>query len=118
MIVIPELIILSASLIRLLGMVSIAVLKIPVLNQLEEDFQKEFKENIYQKTKKKLIEIIKNFIAKISFENFFQKILSRIRILNLKIENKIANYLQGLREKQKKAKENKNYWEKLKNFKK
>ncbi len=57
-----------------------------------------------------------NPLKDLSSEVFLQKILSKIRILALKIENKIANYLHRLREKsqKKKSKENDNYWQELK----
>ena len=51
-----------------------------------------------------------------SYEMFLQKILSKVRILTLKTENKTSSWLQGLREKAKKKKnlEKDNYWEELK----
>ncbi len=51
-----------------------------------------------------------------SFEIFLQKILSRIRILTLKTDNKTSTWLQRLREKSQKdkVKEEDNYWERVK----
>ena len=48
-----------------------------------------------------------------SFEILLQKILSKVRILTLKTDNKTSGWLQGLREKSKKKKfgEDDNYWE-------
>ena len=50
------------------------------------------------------------------FENFLQKLLSKIKILAIKIENKSSLRLQRMREKsvkKEKAKKEK-YWQKLK----
>ena len=49
-----------------------------------------------------------------SFEILLHKILSKVRILTLKTDNKTSNWLQGLREKSQKKKkfgEDDNYWE-------
>ena len=50
-----------------------------------------------------------------SFDIFLQKILSKIRILVLKTESKIAGWLEGLRKKaqSKKVYENDNYWQEV-----
>jgi len=62
--------------------------------------------------------MIKNIpgLKSFSFEIFLQKILSRIRILVLRMENKIAGWLQKLREnnQRKKTEENDNYWQEVK----
>jgi hypothetical protein len=49
-----------------------------------------------------------------SFEIILQKILSKVRILSLKIEKKTSAWLRKLREKSMKRKENDKYWEELK----
>ena len=49
-----------------------------------------------------------------SFEIFLQRVLSKIRILSLKAENKVSIWLQRLREKSRKKEENDQYWQKLK----
>ena len=98
----------------LLGIGMILFRKIPDLIELPEAPTRfNFKKTLLNfKGKIKVLNPLKNF----SSEVFLQKILSKIRILALKIENKIANYLQKLREKsqKKKAKENDNYWKELK----
>jgi hypothetical protein len=55
---------------------------------------------------------------KFSFEIFLQKILSKVRVLVLKIDHKTSNWLQALRERAKKRSslEKDNYWKKLKNL--
>jgi len=98
----------------LLGMGTILFRKIPLLSELPEvPVRFNLKRTLLKlKEKIKILNPFKDF----SSEVFLQKILSKIRILALKIENKIANYLQKLREKsqKKKAKENDHYWKELK----
>jgi len=58
---------------------------------------------------------ILNFSKLFSGEVFLQKLLSRIRILTLRTDNKTSSWLQKLRESQKKKfKENDNYWDEIK----
>lgn len=99
----------------LLGMGIIILRKIPVLSELPEipvdrinwkDILLNLKERI------KNLSPFKSF----SHEVFLQKILSKIRILSLKSENKIGSWLQKLRERAQKKKnlENDSYWEEVK----
>jgi len=93
----------------ILGIGVITFRKIPILAQLEITEEKKIKKwKIFSKFKEK--------IKTIPFEIFLQKILSKIRILTLKVENKTANLLQKLREKsqKKKIKEDDKYWQELK----
>ena len=102
----------------LLGMAVILFRKIPVLVKLPEYnpsnalvfFPVKWCKNLKEKIKN--ISVFKSF----SSEIFLQKILSKIRVLSLRVENKIASRLQKLREKalKKKNLENDNYWEELK----
>ena len=100
-------------LISLLGMLVILLRKIPVLAELPET-QIEFN------LKAKLIEIkekikTSKYFHLPSFEIVLQKILSKIRILTLKTDNKTANWLQRLREKSQKNKfKEDNYWQEIK----
>ena len=98
----------------LLGMGVIILRKIPVLVNLPEVLPQIEKEKLFLRLKTKIKEIpgFKSF----SYEIFLQKLLSRIRILSLKSENKTGSWLQRLREKSKKNKfqENDNYWEEIK----
>jgi len=98
----------------LLGIAVILFRKIPLLVELPETPKKfTFKKAILEfKAKIKTLNPFKDF----SSEIFLQKILSKIRIFVLRIENKIASSLQKLRERslRKKAKENDNYWQELK----
>lgn len=98
----------------LLGMGAIILRKIPVLVGLPEVIKKPSGESFWPKLKRK----IKNTpgLKSFSYEIFLQKLLSRIRILTLKTDNKTSSWLQKLREKSKKNKfqENDNYWEEIK----
>jgi len=67
--------------------------------------------NLTSKIKKR--HPLKNFC----YETFLQKIISRIKIFNLKIENKTTDWLKTLREKSVKKKNNNkddNYWDEVK----
>lgn len=99
--------------ISFLGIIWILFRKIPVLLSLPVAPAKEsFFFKRFQKIKK--INPFKNF----SYEIFLQKILSKIRILSLRAENKTSGWLQKLRQKSQNKKEkennNDNYWEELK----
>lgn len=107
-----ELIALVILILSFLGMIQIISRKIPLLAALPEASVKE--ESLFLKLKKKIEEInpLKNF----SYEIFLQKILMKIRILILKVENQTFNWLIKLREKiqTKKIIEKDSYWEKIK----
>lgn len=94
-----------------LGMFVILFRKIPILVGLPKTAERPLLNDLWQKSKEK----IKNLPPLKSFSSdvFIQKILSKTRILTLRIENKIANYLQKLREKAQK-KHNDSYWQELK----
>ena len=94
------------------GMGVILFRKIPVLLTLPEILPQ--KESLISKLKERLKKL--NPFRNFSSEIFLQKILSKIRILSLKTDNKTFVWLQKLREKtQKKKLEKKdNYWEEIK----
>lgn len=98
----------------LFGIGVILFRKIPVLVELPEVIEKPKEEKFISKLKEKIkgLSIIKSF----SSEIILQKILSKVRILTLKADNKTFNWIQKLREKykKKKIKENDNYWSNLK----
>ena len=97
-----------------LGMAAIISRKIPVLAELPEVPARAIRKDTLSKLKEK-IKVLNPFKS-FSYEIFLQKLLSKIRILSLKTDNKTFNWLQKLREKskRKKIKENDNYWEELK----
>ncbi|HXK32270.1 MAG TPA: hypothetical protein VJ378_02270 [Candidatus Paceibacterota bacterium] len=97
----------------LLSLIILAVIvlkKIPLLLQLPETASFNWKEWL---TGVKDLFPADNF----SFEIFLQKILSRVRVLTLKTDNKTSNWLQKLRERGQKKKfdEDDNYWQEIKN---
>ena len=96
----------------LLGVGAIMLRKIPALVELPEVIKKPSGEPLWPKLKRK----IKNTpgFKSFSYEIFLQKLLSRIRILTLKTDNKTSGWLQRLREKSRKQKLSDNYWEEIK----
>lgn len=106
-----ELIATTILFISILGMGIIIFRKIPVLVSLPAAFP--VKDTLVIKFKKRIGEIspFKNF----SYELFLQKILAKIRILALKIENLTLNWVQKLKESYQKKKTLKidNYWQKI-----
>lgn len=97
----------------LVGMGVILFRKIPILVELPEvpgGFN--FKIKILG-----IKEKIKNskYFKLPSSEIFLQRVLSKIKILTLKVEKKTSFWLQRSREKSKKKKENDKYWQELKN---
>lgn len=97
--------------ISLFGMVIILFRKVPVLVELPEIAEKPLLRDFCQKLKEKITNLLP--LKTFSSEIFIQKILSKIRVLTLRIENKIAGHLQKLREKAQKKKAD-NYWQELK----
>jgi len=107
-----ELIALLVLICSFLAIATIVVRKIPVLIQLEE-IPTSFGLKIrIQKLAGKIK--FSRYLKMPSPEILFQKILSKIRILTLKIENKTESWLQKSREKTQKKKENDKYWRELK----
>lgn len=110
-----ELILISIFLTSFAGIMFIAVKKIPALANLPAE--SHIKEPLLLKIKGK----IKNFPGTeiIDYEVYLQKILSKVRVLMLKIEQKTAHWLEQLRQKSRqKIKSRKDkYWEELKKVK-
>lgn len=98
----------------LIGMGTILVRKMPFLVELPDELPEEraIQETLILKLKKKVKNI--SFLKPAFFEKFLQKLLSKIRVLILRIENKIGIRLQRMRERAQKNKGNDNYWEEIK----
>jgi len=97
-----------------LGMGAILVRKIPVLKKLEvvEKKQTGFLATTKEKIKIYLFQLKKFFSS--SFWNIFlQKVLSKTKILSLRVEAKCTHLLAKIREKSKRSKESEQYWEKI-----
>jgi hypothetical protein len=97
----------------ILGIIIIIFRKMPILVVLPEVSLLPTKEGLISKFGKRIKRILpfKNF----SYELFLQKILAKIRILVLKIENLTFHWLQKLREshQRKNAPKLDDYWEKI-----
>jgi hypothetical protein len=95
----------------ILGMIIILFRKIPVLLELPQYPPLPsigWPKRILNKFKKL-------WLAKFSsFKKILEKTLLKVKILNLKIENKTTSLLQKLREKSKKEKEEDNFWDEIK----
>lgn len=96
----------------ILGMGVILFRKIPLIKKLPETARGLSFETKVLKIKEKIKKL--KYSKSPSFEILLQKVLSKIRILSLKAESKTSSWLQRLREKSMKKKENDKYWQKLK----
>ena len=98
----------------LFGALAIAYQKMPVLINFPVTKERGFNKNWTIKIKDRINDI--SFVKNFSYEIFLQKILSRIKILTLRADNKTSNWLQSAREKckQKKVLEDDKYWDKIK----
>ncbi len=74
--------------------------KAPQIIELKEEFVK--KENIFLWIKKKIVNA--SFIKEFSWNNILQKLLSKTRVMILKIETKIGDQLHSLRKNSEKKK--------------
>jgi len=96
------------------GMGAIVILKLPVLAKQPEraSSQIRLKEAFFG-----LVGTIKSTkpLRSFSGQMFLQKVLSKSRVLLLKVDNKTFHWLQTLREKSQKKKfgENDNYWQEV-----
>jgi len=101
--------------ISFIGLVFILLKKLPVLARTHVPA-----DNPSYVAIAKLKSKVKNALDPVGldYELYLQKVLSRVRVLTLKTENKTANWLEILRQRSKKnSEENKDYWEKLKKAK-
>ncbi len=95
----------------LIGIGVIIYWKMPLLLEMPETLPSHFRwRELFLKIKNSIP--FKGFSAEI----LLQKILSKIRVLTLKTDNKTSSWLQRLREKAQKKKfgENDKYWEEVK----
>jgi len=98
-----------------LGMAVLVFRKIPTLVESSDIPAKREPGVNFLKGLKERIKNSRHFKADF-FEILLQRILSKIRILSLKIENKMADWLKRLRDRsqEKKIKKEDNFWEELK----
>jgi hypothetical protein len=111
-----ELIFLGILISSFLGMGVVVLRKIPVLTKLPETGQIPGRSLV-----KRIGGAVKTLpgLKSLPYELYLQKILSKIRVLTMKTENKTANLLEKLRQRanQKNHFENDDYWEELKKAK-
>jgi hypothetical protein len=93
----------------LIGLATILFRKIPLLLEFSETSSSLSWKTLLAKTKSL------SSLNKGSFETFLQKILSKIRVVTLKTDNKTSSWLQRLRERsaKKRFEEEDSYWEKI-----
>lgn len=101
----------------MLGIVIILFRRIPFLVGLPAVTKKSSKDGMLLSLKNRITNI--SFFKFSSPEMYLQKILSKIRVLILRLENKISDWLQSLRQRSLKKKNNYsgNYWQELKEVK-
>ncbi len=108
-----EIIAIIILLVSFLGMSVILFRKIPLLLELPETPVEISLKTRLIETKEKIK--TSRYFKVPSSEIFLQKLLSKIRILTLRTDNKTANWLQKLREKSQRKKFKKDdYWKELK----
>lgn len=95
-----------------IGLGGIIFKKIPVLSTLSEKESKEEVQKSELMERLRKVKIFKDF----SYEKFLQKLLTKVRILSLKTDNKTSNWLKKLKDntQRKKIMEDDNYWDEIK----
>lgn len=111
-----ELISIVVLVLSLAGMAVILLRKIPVLTKLPETsggVRNFLAAGIKGGLKK--MPLLRGF----SYELYLQKLLSRVRVLTMKTENKTGHWLESLRQRNNKKNhtQNDNYWDELKKAK-
>ncbi len=107
-----EIIFISLGLVSLSGISVILLKKIPALVQLPDSASPEGSAGSLLKNGLKKIPGSQRF----DYELYLQKMLSRVRVLTLKTENKTGNWLERLRQRRN-GNSNDGYWEELKKAK-
>jgi hypothetical protein len=94
------------------GFSGIAIRKIPVLTSLPETVSSKRGKDLDLSKRIKERKVFGNFSSNL----FLQKILTKIRILSLKTDNKTFNWLQKIKQnsQKKKINEDNDYWEEIK----
>ena len=98
-----------------LGMFVIAARKIPEIRELEAsdtDFFVWFNA-VKQKIQKNVFSKLEKFQQADFWDIWWQKALSKIKILSLRIESKSTRLLEKSRERNKRKKQDTKYWEKI-----
>jgi len=95
-----------------IGLIFLFLKKIPVLVSLPEEEFESFTKRVFRKTKDKIREI--RIFKRTFWDLLLEKNLRKIRILSLKIDSSIFNWLKKRKEKEIEEKEREeNYWDKI-----
>ena len=95
-----------------IGLIFLFLKKIPVLVSLPEEEFESFTKRVFRKTKERIIEI--RIFKRTFWDLLLEKNLRKIRILSLKIDSSIFNWLKKRKEKEIEEKEREeNYWDKI-----
>lgn len=107
-----EIISLSIFLIGVIGMAVIVLRKIPILVNLPPQKGRKFQLTVGSV----ILQLKEKTFKDFSFELVLHKLLSKLRVLALKTENKISHWLSQLRQRKIEKKNNfpDDYWDKLK----
>ena len=113
-----EITFISLLFVSLFGIVFILFRKIPSLIALPEA-DCPTGESIVLKIKQEIKKDIKKIpgAEKFDYELYLQKMLSKVRVLTIKTENKTGNWLEGLRKRRNGQNHNDEYWQELKKSK-
>ena len=95
-----------------IGLIFLFLKKIPVLVSLPEQEFESFTKRVFRKTKERIIEI--RIFKRTLWDLLLEKNLRKIRILSLKIDSSIFNWLKKRKEKEIEEREREeNYWDKI-----
>ncbi len=95
-----------------IGLIFLFLKKIPVLVSLPEEEFESFTKRVFRKTKDKIREI--RIFKRTFWDLLLEKNLRKIRILSLKIDSSIFNWLKKRKEKEIEEREREeNYWDKI-----
>ena len=102
-------------LVSFLGMSAIAIRKIPVLKGLgvQEKTGPGFFVTVKEKVKNTFVSKSKKLATTDFWDVLLQKIVSKVKVLSLKIEVRCNRLLEKTRERSKRQKEDTKYWDKI-----
>jgi len=115
-----ELIVLIILIISFCGMISLFVFKMPILKTLKPIKEKTSFRIKTREQLKRALSVIYQAPTDIRWDIFFQKVLSKIRVLALRAENKSSSLLVRMRRESRQKKEqeldNSDYWQEVGNL--
>ena len=115
-----ELIVLIILIISFCGMISLFVFKMPILKTLKPIKEKTSFRIKTREQLKRALSVIYQAPTDIRWDIFFQKVLSKIRVLALRAENKSSSLFVRMRRESRQKKEqeldNSDYWQEVGNL--